>query len=103
MEPEQVEYASTCGAVLNERMQDRHSCSSHGHETQSKRILLSQGIRSRMRRCLVNFSDMNVQATGIAAGRRDCDSSGWSHILRMMRDQHPPYVVLVVTRLDVLK
>ena len=48
-------------------MQDGHSCPSLGHETLPKRRLLWLDSRSIMRRSLANFSDMNVQATGIAA------------------------------------
>ena len=48
-------------------MEDGHSCPSHGHETRSKHWLLDLDSRSIMRSCLVNISDMNVQATGIAA------------------------------------
>ncbi len=48
-------------------MQDGHSCPSHGHKIRSKRWLFDLDSRSLMRPCLVNISDMNVQATGIAA------------------------------------
>ncbi len=48
----------------NFRMQDGHSCPSHDHETRSKQKLLYPGSRSILRTCLVQISDMNVQATG---------------------------------------
>ena len=44
-------------------MQDGHSCPSHDHERRSKQILLYIDNRSITRSCLVNLSDMNVQAT----------------------------------------
>ncbi len=47
-------------------MQDGHSCPSHHHETLPKRRLLWLDSRWTRWRCLVNISDMNVQATGVA-------------------------------------
>ncbi len=63
-------------------MQDGHSYPSPGHKTRSKRWLFDLDSRSIMRPCLVNISDMNVQATGIAVLHRVATTlpvSGSSH------------------------
>ena len=48
-------------------MEDGHSCPSDGQKTRSKQRLLCNDSRSTMRQFLAKTSDMNVQATGIAA------------------------------------
>ena len=65
-------------------MEDGHSCPSHGHETRSKHWLLDLDSRSIMRSCVVNISDMNVQATEIAA------MDGIACIFAQPRPKHSP-------------